>query len=770
MRSALGDLPEDVLYGDIEFDPAAAEKTSQDMQAWLEDFIKSHGGVAVAQDLFDPAKHPRGQPENAGEFAPKGQGTTTPAPKAPAAPEEPKQAAAPAPAPKHQAYKPKPKATKAGGVETFISPNTGNLSFTGAEQELAGKRHQAFAEVSTAIDTRLGLRQSKSADVIGAWADGAENSLMVNYAKNADPDRVRAAAAMKASLAEQKAVLIFKPDAAGEQHMASFQAKGSLAEIHDNLLKNGLAFHTLEPTEDGAVVHILVGDQETADAVVRTAGSPEAVQIVKGNGEFLGTNLDTGSDADQRADAQRVYGEVIDQVAGGRGGQDLREVWRDANNHWRAATGVDNGVGLVGSQGHPALISTRRPTAVGALESDRYRRVDLASMRQEPENYAQNMGLLKNAAAYPNFRPGELARKSPDQIARIAIDHAKANLKFLYEHVDPEVREQGPKWYEGANRMAAEAAKKFNLPLQSAVGVFAALSPQKDWDQNVYLAERTIEIYQTKQNEAWDDKMSAKGEQLWGPRNPAAPTPNERKKMAAVERIRGKKLSELTDPTDKAIWLRTYDEANSDRHYQHLSPDGTALGEQKNLDGSPAVAAWQGLSAIANAIEAMQSNGDRSTISRAMGDRHKVRSFYNNILDPHSPNGDVTMDTHAVGAALLRPLSGTSSAVMHNLALTPPAAAHPPGWKATTGSAVTGLSGTYGLWADAYRETAAELGVEPRVLQSVVWEAKRRMMPDNQRDVDRKAMEAAWQNYHAGNADLMQTQNRILEIAGGKSS
>jgi hypothetical protein len=38
--------------------------------------------------------------------------------------------------------------------------------------------------------------------------------------------------------------------------MASFDAKGSLAEIHDQLLKNGVSNHTLEATDGGARVRL----------------------------------------------------------------------------------------------------------------------------------------------------------------------------------------------------------------------------------------------------------------------------------------------------------------------------------------------------------------------------------------------------------------------------------------------------------------------------------------------------------------------------------
>jgi hypothetical protein len=78
----------------------------------------------------------------------------------------------------------------------------------------------------------------------------------------------------------------------GKHHMASFEAKGSLAEIHDRLLQNGLEHHTLEPTDGGARVHVFAEDQDTIDGIDRAAGSA-AVTSIPGNGEFIGTKLET---------------------------------------------------------------------------------------------------------------------------------------------------------------------------------------------------------------------------------------------------------------------------------------------------------------------------------------------------------------------------------------------------------------------------------------------------------------------------------------------
>jgi hypothetical protein len=125
------------------------------------------------------------------------------------------------------------------------------------------------------------------------------------------------------------------------------------------------------------------------------------------------------------------------------------------------------------------------------------------------------------------------------------------------------------------------------------------------------------------------------------------------------------------------------------------------------------------------------------------------------------------MDTHAVGAVLLRPETANSTTVSQSLASSPPKAKRQPGFKGASSSNITGSSGTYGLWADAYRELAAELGIKPRVLQSVTWVAKRKLFDDRMTKETGEAVQRTWREYHAGERTLESTQNEVLRLAGG---
>jgi hypothetical protein len=145
-------------------------------------------------------------------------------------------------------------------------------------------------------------------------------------------------------------------------------------------------------------------------------------------------------------------------------------------------------------------------------------------------------------------------------------------------------------------------------------------------------------------------------------------------------------------------------------------------------------------------------------VSARLGNEHKVRNFYNNILVPNSDNGHVTIDTHAVAAALLRPLSGSSAEVFHNF-----------GSAGAASNAEQGSSGTYGLYAEAYRRAAEARGVLPREMQSITWEAVRGLFTagfkSQKKNTD--AADAIWENHKKGRLSLENTRQQLLELAGG---
>ena len=216
----------------------------------------------------------------------------------------------------------------------------------------------------------------------------------------------------------------------------------------------------------------------------------------------------------------------------------------------------------------------------------------------------------------------------------------------------------------------------------------------------------------------------------------------------------GKKYKDLT-PLQKAIWIRMYDEAYNSPNYEIISPEGRKVGLVKKNDGTNANVAHQSFPFIQKAI-AVLDDPSRGNISNQLGEAHKIRNFYNNILLPKIAKEDVTIDTHAVAAALLRPFAQKSTEVTHNFGAGIPK------------SSITGAKGTYGIYADAYREAAKQRGILPREMQSITWEAVRGLFPNTMKTEKNKALaDAIWTDYKRGRKTIDEARKDIEKLFGG---
>ena len=421
----------------------------------------------------------------------------------------------------------------------------------------------------------------------------------------------------------------------------------------------------------------------------------------------------------------------------------------------------------VSPKAHPAKISpSQTRTNKKTVDTDQvYVSADVATMQLDEVKFRHNMELMRDRRAYPAMRPS-MTRGSPESIMRAAKGQMKANIRFALGKATPFQR-GGSKWYRGARALVDKTASKYKLNDASVAGVYAALSPQKDWDINIYLAESVIDVYQTKQNHAWDGKMQAFADKLIAAekaKSDKAKAAGKKGKLTMtplLERIKDKQLSEITNDEAAGMWIRVYEEAHGDHAYRNFAPDGTLGDFARNKDGSRSKASWNSTGAVGNAVAALRADGDREKIGVAMGEKHKVRNFYNNILDPESSDLDVTMDTHAIGLAWLRP---NAVAEAHGLASTPGIKDQPEGWVAALSSAPNGSFGTYGLYADAYREVAEEEGMLPHQVQAIVWGVKRDMFGDMSK-AELAEVDNIWQDYHVGNATLAQTQELVWQVS-----
>lgn len=421
-------------------------------------------------------------------------------------------------------------------------------------------------------------------------------------------------------------------------------------------------------------------------------------------------------------------------------------------------------------------VSPRLPTSVKVTEdplAEERLQPDLDTAKREPAKLAKNVELM---SAYPNFVG---LTGDPETRVEKMISDMVENLVWLHNNWKPEYRNRSRMWYVGGNRIAHRWAARFGIEPQQVAGVIAATSPQKDWFQNVSLAERILEAVINNSDVAWDSKMSdLVRSRDWGGKlsKELGYVP-----VNEISRLEGKTLRDLFDAEnwdrsllDMAVWIRAWDEANNPQVARIITPEGAFTNEfDQTKGGQPVALRWQSFATIAKTLEILKAKTP-DEISKVIGANHKVRSFYNNIIAPYS-GGDVTIDTHAVAAALLRPLGSNDIEVSHNFGsgkaavkdkktgeVTEPAIPGP------ANSAITGLNGTYSIYAEAYRRAAEQVGLLPREMQSITWEAVRGMFRPEQKTAKNKAaVNQIWQNVAEGKLDVTEARNQIAKLVGG---
>ena len=354
------------------------------------------------------------------------------------------------------------------------------------------------------------------------------------------------------------------------------------------------------------------------------------------------------------------------------------------------------------------------------------------------------LGRQMNVTNYAHLPKNILNETNPVKKHTRLKNWYKKNLLALYNSFPAEFRERATHWYDGANKIATEFANAYNTTLPQSAGVLAVLSPQKDWFMNVAQGEQVMAIWDNhRDTKLTEDLIRAELEDISSAAEPdddlkrkakkgASKLANTRRRnfnkkleLAAIQERRalleemiGKTINDLdSDPYLQGWAIRVLAQSVYGRGYQVISPEGDPLFQATKLNGEVQKNGWGSISEIKKAVRILKGE----SISENLGDEHKVRNFYNNIVSPNSPFGDATIDTHAVAAAHILPMGSSAREVKHNF-----------GAK-MSGSGKFGISGNYHTYLDAYREAAAEAGIQPRQMQSVVWEAIRLVYTAKQR-------------------------------------
>ena len=495
-----------------------------------------------------------------------------------------------------------------------------------------------------------------------------------------------------------------------------------------------------------------VGSQDDG----KLTGTPAAL-IAAGTGQPLRGQPVVGSAIGP--DGQRYYGTsgspamlnedvgtaVIDVATLGLG----KPLAIGAKKAVQATKNMPIGMSIKDVSGTPrtGVVSTRLPTAVKATEDPLASNliIDFDAVKKDPEAFKHNMNLVQQ---YPNFASKS---RTPEKRAEDFIAEVKDNLLYLYDKVPEQTRQRSKLWYDGARNIVDGWTGQFNANDNAISGILAVLSPQKDWFMNVSLGERVLDTMSNKQSFKWDSAMDDMAKVIW----------SKPQYAPMVDAIRGKSLAELPDTGLKAMWLRTYDQAYNPREHQIVNPEGTFAGVRLTDKGVPYKTGWGSLNEIGKAVS-IYENPTLANISNNLGQQHKVRNFYNNIYDPTNPAGYVTIDTHAVAAGLLRPLSGASTEVAHNFGSNVLGSVGP------KNSSVTGVQGTYGLYAEAYRRAAQERGVLPREMQSITWEAVRGLFPDTFKNAkNSELVDSIWLKYRKGQISQTEARDEVFRAANG---
>ena len=90
------------------------------------------------------------------------------------------------------------------------------------------------------------------------------------------------------------------------------------------------------------------------------------------------------------------------------------------------------------------------------------------------------------------------------------------------------------------------------------------------------LGDRLMDIHINQQGTRWTPEMDVTAARIYT--KPEA--------QAAVQQLlRRKTLGELTSPTERAMWIRAYDEAHHPRNYPVVAPEGGLYGGCADLEG-----------------------------------------------------------------------------------------------------------------------------------------------------------------------------------------
>ena len=338
------------------------------------------------------------------------------------------------------------------------------------------------------------------------------------------------------------------------------------------------------------------------------------------------------------------------------------------------------------------VVSTRSPEG-DRTSPNSMLRSDANAMQEDPLHFASRLGQLSTHDGYQDVSGSYEG----------TMNRGAENLTSIYE-IAADIAKRGSKNVIGQNYQMNEIAREFRIPKEKAAGVLAVLSIQKKWEENVALAKNLVKTYLEIQGKSWTAEMDRTVATIHG----------RKRNRIDLSDVVGKSFADLGTDRQRAKWLRVYDEAFHDRSYNELTPRGKATGKALKRDGSSKRYGWTNFEAIEKAMRILESTS-MGQIQKELGQGHKVPNFYNNIVNPWHPGNFIVADTHGVGAAHHRPLSGKSLIVQQHF-----------GEDQSSRSSVSGMKGSYGLYHEMTERAALQNGYKyANQFQGAIWEVMR---------------------------------------------